>query len=86
MRTILFLAALTLAAAFASQAKAVGDPDNAGFDLVDPTGRGYVTIEEYMAPFVDKSKAAADFALIDANRDGFVTRDEFMAAQPGLPR
>jgi hypothetical protein len=66
---------------FPATAALAQSDDSDGFDLVDVNGVGYVTLDQYLAVFQDKAKAAADFAAMDTNGDGILTRDEFLAAQ-----
>ncbi|MBF0480412.1 MAG: hypothetical protein HQK81_02305 [Desulfovibrionaceae bacterium] len=84
-RQFLIAAATALALLVFSPGAARAQSDNGdssdGFDLVDVNGVSYVTLDQYLAVFQDKTQAAADFAAMDANGDGILTRDEFLAAQ-----
>jgi hypothetical protein len=83
MKTRLLIATAAAFALLAFQAGPVlaQTDDNYGFDIVDPGGKGFVTLDEFMAAFQDKAQAQANFTAMDANGDGILTKDEFLIAQ-----
>jgi len=89
-RRLLVYAAAALAALLvlfaAPRARSQTAEDPRGYDLIDPQGKGYVTLPEYLSIFSGQEKALADFQAMDANGDQILTKEEFLAVKPAYKK